>query len=103
MMRLPTEGTTRLFQAGPFAGFGPSLYHATDEIIGHRIRGKEACRLKRGVRDHAPRRPGVYGMFDGRGRLIYIGKAKSLRCRLLSYFRENSRDPKAGKIIERAR
>ncbi len=38
-------------------------------------------------------------MLDGRDRLIYVGKAKNLRARLLCYFRENSRDPKAGKII----
>ena len=35
--------------------------------------------------------------------MIYVGKAKNLRCRLLSYFRENSRDPKAGKIIQQTR
>jgi len=42
-------------------------------------------------------------MIDGRGRVVYIGKAKNLRLRLLSYFRENSRDPKAGKIIQQTR
>ena len=42
-------------------------------------------------------------MIDCRGRLIYVGKAKNLRTRLLSYFRESSRDPKAGKIIQHTR
>jgi len=42
-------------------------------------------------------------MYDERGRLIYIGKAKNLRARLLSYFRTHSRDPKAGKIIRHTR
>jgi excinuclease ABC subunit C len=32
--------------------------------------------------------------------LIYVGKAKRLRRRLLSYFRRNSRDPKAGRILQ---
>src|SRR5262249_59620109 len=32
--------------------------------------------------------------------LIYVGKAKCLRSRLLSYFRPRSRDPKAGRIVE---
>lgn len=41
-------------------------------------------------------------MIDRRGRLIYVGKAKVLRARLMSYFRVNSRDPKAGKILSRA-
>lgn len=39
-------------------------------------------------------------MLDPRGRLIYVGKAKSLRARLLSYFRAGSRDAKASRIIE---
>ena len=32
-----------------------------------------------------PRRPGVYRMYDARGRLIYVGKAVDLRRRLNSY------------------
>jgi excinuclease ABC subunit C len=39
-------------------------------------------------------------MVDPRGELIYIGKAKCLRTRLATYFRPNSRDPKAGRILE---
>jgi excinuclease ABC subunit C len=46
-----------------------------------------------------PRKPGVYGMLDRQGVLIYLGKAKSLRARLLSYFRRQSRGPKAGRIL----
>jgi excinuclease ABC subunit C len=42
-------------------------------------------------------------MIDGRGRLIYVGKAKNLRTRLLCYFRDNSRDPKSAKIIQHTR
>jgi excinuclease ABC subunit C len=38
-------------------------------------------------------------MVNACGELIYIGKAKSLRARLLSYFRPRSRDPKAGRIL----
>lgn len=91
----------RLFPSTAFAGFGPSRFRPVDEaILGRRIKGKS---LLAGVRDHAPRLPGVYGWFDTRGKLVYIGKAKNLRARLFSYFRENSRDPKAGKIVERAR
>jgi excinuclease ABC subunit C len=41
-------------------------------------------------------------MLDRRGHLIYVGKAKLLRARLMSYFRSKSRDPKAGRIIQRA-
>jgi excinuclease ABC subunit C len=38
-------------------------------------------------------------MIDANGDLIYVGKAKSLRARLLGYFRPNSRQDKAEKII----
>src|ERR1700739_4950098 len=55
------------------------------------------------IRQDCPRRPGVYGMVDARGEVIYVGKAKSLRARLMSYFRPRSRDPKAGRILEAAR
>lgn len=37
-----------------------------------------------------PDRPGVYLMRDDRGRIIYVGKARSLRKRVASYFREAS-------------
>jgi excinuclease ABC subunit C len=42
-------------------------------------------------------------MIGAKGELIYVGKAKCLRGRLLSYFRPRSRDPKAGRILEHTR
>src|SRR4051812_14883208 len=106
MKGAPRDGKRqpRLFPAEAFAGFGPSAFRPADEpATGRKLRGKRTKRLHRGVRDHAPKTPGVYGMIDDRGRVVYIGKAKNLRSRLMSYFRENSRPPKAGKIIERTR
>ncbi len=106
MSRKPKEGTTqlRLFPASVFEGFGPSPFRVADEpVVGRRLEAKRPSRIGRGVRDHAPRWPGVYGMLDARGRVIYIGKAKNLRSRLLSYFRVNSRDPKAGRILRHTR
>ena len=35
-----------------------------------------------------PASPGVYRFLDGEGRVIYVGKAKSLRSRLSSYFQD---------------
>src|SRR6476620_4441644 len=37
-----------------------------------------------------PTKPGVYGFRDAAGRVIYVGKAKSLRQRLSSYFQDLS-------------
>jgi excinuclease ABC subunit C len=107
MKQRPREGPgqANLFPAETFDGFGPSLYRPLDDtIISHQVTGgKRAGRLCSGVREHAPKAPGVYGMVDEKGRIVYVGKAKNLRSRLLSYFRVNSRNPKAGKIIQRTR
>jgi excinuclease ABC subunit C len=51
------------------------------------------------LRRDCGRVPGVYGMLNQREELVYVGKAKCLRTRLLSYFRRRSRDPKAGRIL----
>ncbi len=106
MSRKPQDGAAhpRLFPADPADGFGPSLFRPADHaVVGRGVKASTPAKLLRGVKEHAPKLPGVYGWVDGRGRVIYVGKAKSLRCRLLSYFRENSRAPKAGKILERTR
>ena len=99
------DGPARgLFDADPFGGFGPSRFRPPGETpLGHRVRGRSEAKLRRGVRAAAPKLPGVYGMLDRRGRVVYVGKAKSLRARLMSYFRVNSRDPKAGRILEHTR
>ncbi len=93
-----------LFPDEVLVGFGPSRFRIADLVpVTQSVRGKRSGILKKHVREHAPQVPGVYGMFDAHGRVIYIGKAKNLRSRLLSYFREQSRDRKAGKIIGRTR
>ena len=99
------DGTpTTLFEIDFFPGFGPSLFRPAGEVpLSRRVRAKGEAKLKAAVREHAPRRPGVYGMIDAKQRVVYVGKAKNLRARLLSYFRENSREHKAGKIISHTR
>ncbi|HUW84124.1 MAG TPA: excinuclease ABC subunit UvrC [Phycisphaerae bacterium] len=39
---------------------------------------------------HFPKTPGVYLMKDARGRMLYVGKAKDLRSRVMSYFQESA-------------
>ena len=47
-----------------------------------------------------PNRPGCYLMRDGRGEIIYVGKAKNLRRRVLSYFRNRARHaPKVRSMV----
>jgi excinuclease ABC subunit C len=50
----------------------------------------------------APQAPGVYGMVDSEGELIYTGESKSLRNRLVSYF-AGSAPRKARRIIAHTR
>jgi excinuclease ABC subunit C len=92
-----------LFQREAFTGFGSCRLEPDTVRPCFTARGRRPGRLREAVRRDCPRLPGVYGMIDGAGELIYVGKAKSLRSRLLSYFRPNSRDEKAGKIIKEAR
>ena len=51
-----------------------------------------------------PAAPGVYQYLDGRGRVIYVGKAKSLRDRVRAYFlTEKLADAKTGGLLFEAR
>ena len=56
--------------------------------------------LRRRVAALTDDRPGTYRMLDGTGRVIYVGKAKRLRVRLLSYFRAAAPTEKAGRILD---
>ncbi len=48
-----------------------------------------------------PADPGVYIYHDSDGRVIYVGKAKSLRTRMRSYFNSGDHSPKTRALIER--
>lgn len=93
-----------LFPCKTFTGFGPNSLetHPTTPPV-RTITVPRGSALRQHVRVQCPRLPGVYGMLDGDGVLIYVGKAKCLRSRLLSYFRTKSRDPKAGRILRPTR
>ena len=87
----------------PVFGFG------TDPLNPHAVRpievvgGRRQDELRRQIVQSCPQVPGVYGMLDRKGQLIYVGKSKSLRSRLLSYFAASNAEEKGGRIIENAR
>jgi excinuclease ABC subunit C len=93
-----------LFARQAFTGFGPlALLPDVEPPRLHAVKARRPGRLRALVRHDCPRVPGVYGMIDAKHELIYVGKAKNLRVRLLSYFRPKSRGPKAGRILKRTR
>lgn len=95
---------TQLFQPGRFLEFGASdVLLANPSCHTSRVEAAKSAALGAQVRLCAPNRPGVYGMLDADDQLIYVGKAKNLRTRLLSYFRRQGRPPKAGKLIAQSR
>ena len=55
--------------------------------------------LRERIRERTENRPAVYRMLDADGRIIYVGKAKRLRTRLLTYFRAEYPDDKAARIL----
>jgi excinuclease ABC subunit C len=55
--------------------------------------------LRQRVLARAENRPAIYRMLDADGRIIYVGKAKRLRTRLLTYFRAEYPDDKAARIL----
>ena len=60
----------------------------------------EALRFR--VKRLADDRPGTYRMLGADGRVLYVGKAKALRTRLLSYFRASYPEDKGARILHAA-
>ena len=58
--------------------------------------------MREHVRAHAADRPGVYRMIAEGGEVVYVGKSKKLRTRLLSYFRAAYPEDKAARIVREA-
>ncbi len=54
------------------------------------------------VKASCENRPGTYRMLAEGGRVIYVGKSRALRTRLLSYFRAKGRRNKSARILRHA-
>ncbi len=54
------------------------------------------------VRARATDRPGVYRMYSADGEIVYVGKSKRVRSRLLSYFRCSYPEEKGARILRDA-
>jgi excinuclease ABC subunit C len=52
---------------------------------------------------HAPSRPGVYRMIDGRGDVLYVGKAKNIKKRIGAYARPTGLDTRIERMIAQTR
>src|SRR6185436_11011885 len=58
--------------------------------------------MRSNVKDTAADRPGVYRMLSGDGEILYVGKSKQVRTRLLSYFRCAYPEEKGARILRSA-
>ena len=85
-----------------FTGFGATDF-ATNQPPLHRMDlSGEPKDLRRRIREKCPCDPGVYGMVDRYGHLIYVGMSAQLRDRLLTYFTKGPPHAKEQRVAERA-
>jgi excinuclease ABC subunit C len=54
------------------------------------------------VRETARNEPGVYRMIADNGEIVYVGKSKQIRSRLMSYFRATYPEDKGARILREA-
>lgn len=58
--------------------------------------------IRRSLRAECPPAPGVYGIADAQGQLIYVGMSRRLQRRLLTYFSSQARRKKEARLGRRA-
>lgn len=91
-------------RADTFQGFGASIIApAARRPLNHLRFASDLAAARREIRQHVPICPGVYGWLSSDSTLLYVGKSKSLRHRLTSYFASQTTDPKMAKIRRHSR
>ena len=63
---------------------------------------EQLATMRAHVRANATDRPGVYRMLSAEGEIVYVGKSKRVRSRLLSYFRCAFPEEKGARIVRDA-
>ena len=63
---------------------------------------EQLAQMKAHVRAQCTDRPGTYRFFSPEGEVVYVGKSKKLRTRLLSYFRCSYPEDKGARIVREA-
>lgn len=82
------------------------LFSSLDELISLQFRPTRSLyqfKVKNGLAEqitNIPQKPGIYIFKNKKNEIIYVGKAKNLRSRLLSYFRSD--DSRSRKIVRSA-
>jgi excinuclease ABC subunit C len=62
----------------------------------------QLAEMRKFVRAEAADRPGIYRMLSSTGEVVYVGKSKQVRTRLLSYFRCAYPEEKGARILREA-
>lgn len=63
---------------------------------------EQLARMREHVRAECEDRPGIYRMHSADGEIVYVGKSKRVRTRLLSYFRAAFPEEKGARIVREA-
>ncbi|MBX3416923.1 MAG: GIY-YIG nuclease family protein [Pirellulaceae bacterium] len=96
---LEADQTTQAVAVPEFTGLGVSKI--LDVAVGESQLvelPQDLSEARKLLREVCPRTPGVYGWLNGDQQIVYVGKSKSLRHRILSYFAKVPADPKMGRI-----
>ena len=96
-------GTPRLSAGGDSLVAQPRVCRPRSEYVSRGTRPAVTCTLVLERPQSVPDAPGSYQFRDAAGRIIYVGKALSLRSRLSSYFQDPAHlHPRTAQMVERA-